>query len=228
MTNDANEAQVFCVSTQKGGQGKSTTTMNSAAEMAHDGLKVVVVDVDPQQTVAEWAEEAGDKLPFDFASSTDPGILAGLKKLDYDVIVVDTPGSLQDTEVLDAVLNISDFVILPLAPEPVAIKPLKRTVREHVEPRGLPYKILLNRIDMRNGEGELEDWRGIVDQVLKMPRFDTHIRKSQGIVTAPLAGEVITDFADNRRNRNAIFDYTKYGTELMEIYRALRAGKEVI
>lgn len=208
--------KVISISQQKGGVGKSSVGMNLTACLAR-GHRVILIDVDPQETATQWAENASTELPFEVFTDLDPANLARVRNLadDYDYVIIDTPGSLADTAVLAAVLDVSDFTILPIIPEGPVVGPLRRTIRELIEPRNVPYRVLLNRIDRRI-YGQLEDWENLLDEGLKLPRFKSHIRASKSIADAYLDGSVVTQFTDTRGTRNAIADFTTVARELLD------------
>ena len=207
--------KLVAVTNQKGGAGKTTTTMNLAA-IAAENSRVLVVDVDPQQSTTWWATTAGDGLPFDFAPETDASNLARLRALPFDVIFVDTPGNLTDSTILASVLSVADFAIIPTEPEALCIPPMVRTIRTLVEPSETPYRVLLSKIDMRV-PGQLEDAEALIDS-LEVPRFGRAIRKYKIHSDAPIDGKVVTQYAESRQTAKAIDDFRAVALELMTIW----------
>jgi chromosome partitioning protein len=213
--------KLVAITNQKGGAGKTTTTMNLAA-IAAENSRVLVVDVDPQQSTTWWASTAGPSLPFDFAADTDAGNLARLRALPFDVIFVDTPGNLTDSSILASVLSVADYAIIPTEPEALCIPPMVRTIRALVEPSKTPYRVLLSKIDMRVA-GQLEDAEALVDS-LEVPRFSRAIRKYKIHSDAPIDGRVVTQYPQSRQRAKAIDDYRAVALELMTIWAHARTG----
>lgn len=207
--------KLVAVTNQKGGAGKTTTTMNLAA-IAAENSRVLVVDVDPQQSTTWWATTADQNLPFDFAPENDASNLSRLRALPFDVIFVDTPGNLTDSRILASVLSVADFAIIPTEPEALCIPPMVRTIRTLIEPSEIPYRVLLSKIDMRV-PGQLEDAEALIDS-LKVPRFSRPIRKYKIHSDAPIDGKVVTQYAESRQTAKAIDDYRAVALELMTIW----------
>ena len=202
------------VANQKGGVGKTTVTMQLGAALSRRH-RVLVVDVDRQQSTVWWAENARGRLPFDFAGDQDPAVLHRLGELgvEYDYVVVDTPGNVEHSAVLDAVLDAADYVIVPLTPEPLAVEPTMRTIGRLIEPRHLRHAVLLNRIDPRV-PAQLRTWQRLLDTTFGVPRFQAYLRQYKAHADAPVAGQLVTTVRDNRRTAGSIGDVTRVGHEV--------------
>lgn len=49
--------RVLGLVTQKGGSGKSTLALNAAVYAEQGGQRVLILDLDPQQTVTTWFKD---------------------------------------------------------------------------------------------------------------------------------------------------------------------------
>jgi len=133
----------------KGGSGKTTTALALASCLVEvlGGSGVLLVDADPQGSGA-WASRRGE-VPYDLAQESDPALLRRLGALDgYQVILADTPPAISDS-VVQVLAQGSDLVILPTSTSPLELRELNRTVTEVLQPLGVNYKVLLNRVNSR-------------------------------------------------------------------------------
>src|SRR3989344_5299246 len=62
--------KIITVFNQKGGCAKTMTTMQVAGTLAHRGLKVLVADVDPQNTSTLWSMTADEGRQRQFVAPT--------------------------------------------------------------------------------------------------------------------------------------------------------------
>ncbi|MBD2261032.1 ParA family partition ATPase [Pseudanabaena sp. FACHB-2040] len=117
-------AKIIAVVNQKGGSGKTTTTMQLAGAISRRGKKVLVVDADPQGTATRWAASAEDEDPFPASvvglSAANEKVHREVKKFidDYDCILIDCPPA-ADSPVPQSALLIADLALVPIIPSPL-------------------------------------------------------------------------------------------------------------
>ena len=110
---------IIALTGQKGGVGKSTTAISIACEAMTRGLSVLLVDADPQQTVATWhavANESGHPTPTVIAMAATMHRPDQLPKIAaaFDLVVIDCPP--RNGDIQKAALMVADVALLPSGP----------------------------------------------------------------------------------------------------------------
>lgn len=99
---------------QKGGVGKSSTSLHLACWLAHEKkASVMLIDADVQRSSSKWLENMESEIPY--TAINDPNlILDRLPELakQHDYLVVDGPAGLQ--EAVRAILLRVDLAICPV------------------------------------------------------------------------------------------------------------------
>ena len=111
---------IIAVINQKGGVGKTTTTVNLGVALAQAGCRVRLIDLDPQASLSSFADpEAPVSLlnvtNLEVQEASPKNLASTLKKGAHDFTLVDCPPTLGPAHA--AALSHSELAIAPMPPK---------------------------------------------------------------------------------------------------------------
>jgi chromosome partitioning protein len=183
---------IIAVAGRKGGVGKSTIAGNLAAEFAAMGRSVIVLDADPQHSLAAWAAQGQGMLSHcvEKVKAADAETLrarARSAEKDVDLVIIDTPPGMPEITYQAAL--VADLLLLPCGPSPLDLFSLKealslalkaRAERRSKRPRirFVPSKVLLTTNLGRSLSSSLEEMGKKV-----LPPIGQRIAVAEAVVT---------------------------------------------
>lgn len=122
------KAKVLTIANRKGGAGKSTCAAHLSLEAAKQGLKTILIDLDPQKTLEIWWKKREEENPF--LTDIDPlkieEVINNINEHGFDLCIIDTPG---DTSInaLNGI-KVADLVLIPSKPTAPDLTAIGRTI----------------------------------------------------------------------------------------------------
>lgn len=151
-------AKAVTIAQQKGGAGKTTIAAQLAVTFARSGLRVGLLDIDPQGSLAAWydirkalVEEHGGVITFVQASGWRLSTELDRLRRDVDLVLIDSPPH-AETEVRIAV-RAADLILVPMQPSPMDLWATGPTL-DMARKEKSPALIVFNRTPAR---GKLVD-----------------------------------------------------------------------
>jgi chromosome partitioning protein len=198
-------AKVHMVFSQKGGVGKTTLAVNLSATVGQvirsspARPSILLVSIDPQGSAVSWSDSIDPSvLPYDYEQMDDhPDKVGELDKEPYDHVFIDAPGSLARPKVLTKALECATDVLVPVVPEGMCEEPTEKTIRDFVEPRGLPYRCVRTIWDPRDGSKSLDEITKFLDEK-KFVYAQTIVRKFRLHARGKKEGMIVTTYPKGR------------------------------
>jgi chromosome partitioning protein len=186
--------KVIAVATQKGGAGKSTIAIHLAVEAmrARPGTQVLLLDLDPQGSVIDWARRRSDPDPIVLQAL--PGNLSAYvdqaREDGVELVVIDTPPHAGAT--IDAAVRVADLVVIPIRPGPFDIAAAAGTV-EILRQVGRQGLFVLSQVAAVGPEAD--DTEAVLKDLYQdVPVATARLGHRKAFMQALISAQAITEF----------------------------------
>ena len=171
----------------KGGCAKSTTAFHLAHWFQRQGKRVLLVDLDPQQSSSFWLQASELEIPFEVLPPDSDVILDKLPEMveQFDVVVADGPAGLSDA--IRSILFLSEMALIPVQPSGADVRAAAdacRLVHQARRIRGGKPEARLFISRAARGTRLLQEARSVLSQMEGIPLLETSITQRQVVADA--------------------------------------------
>lgn len=120
--------KILTVANKKEGVGKTTFAAHLSIEAIKNGLKTILIDLDPRKNLESWWRKRVDDNPYlaeiDLIKFED--VINNIRECNFDLCIIDTPS---DTSIATKIgLQAADLVLIPSKPRPSELISIGRTI----------------------------------------------------------------------------------------------------
>jgi chromosome partitioning protein len=136
--------KTLAIEAQKGGSGKTTTTVHVAFCAVRRKLKTAIIDVDPQKSAWKWNQSRPKELRLDITTAdadTLPDKIEKARVGGIDLLIVDTPPHSDSLAAI--VAQHADFILIPCRPARFDLDAITSTV-DIARAANIPAAIVIN------------------------------------------------------------------------------------
>jgi len=181
---------------QKGGAGKTTVALHLAVLAHQRGLRVALVDLDPQASALEWWHSREGDEPTTVAVKPDE-LGAALKAAEgdgFDLIVLDTAPHAEAA--IAAAARACDFAVVPCRPGILDLRAVGKTA-DILKAIKRPFAVVLNSCPPSRGFGEpsiVVEARDAL-RLQEIPAMKTTLTQRAAFGHSLIDGRAVTEFA---------------------------------
>ena len=161
---------------QKGGSGKTTIAVNLAAYCAQRGYQTTLMDLDPQESSAQWLSVRPiSKSKINGSKQFNKTLKKGKNR----VVIYDVPAAIHGSR-LENYIKKANMVVVPVMPSPIDM----RAAREFIQRVRSMGPVIRNKIKVGIVANRCRAYTNIFSEL------DSYLLKEKGI-------KYITAFRDN-------------------------------
>lgn len=172
---------------QKGGTGKTTTSLGLAVAAARAGQAAAIIDLDPQANAANWKDrrEAPNPAVVSAQVSRLRQTLKTAREHGAEFVVIDTPGK-SDSAAVEAARS-ADLVLIPARPQIFDLETLP-AMRDLLRVAGsAPAYLVLNGLHPQ-ARKQADEAKAMIRDSCGLPVCPVHLCQRASYAEAPMNG----------------------------------------
>jgi chromosome partitioning protein len=211
---------IIAVVAEKGGVGKTTTSLNLAVAATQKGIKAAVIDVDPQATASNWTDRRTGEHPWVVPTPVArlSSAIEQAKAQGVEFIVIDTPPH-SGSDGLEAARR-ADVVLIPTEPHLFTLETLGKLADLLKLAGNTPAVFVVSKAATQGTEGQ-KAMEYLKEQGYEVCPTILYLRAAHRHATN--VGKVAAEYEPDSKAAEEVLQVYTYTIKLVDSYRSKNA-----